>query len=58
MTARLPLLLAAAVLLIGGGARVVQATGDGLGWLGVGAGLLTIGIWVGLEVRAWKDDRP
>lgn len=57
MTARLPLLLAAAGLMLGGGARVVQATGDGLGWLGVGAGLLTAGIWVGLEVRAWKEER-
>jgi hypothetical protein len=55
MTARLPLLLAAAILLIGGGARVVQATGDGLGWLGVGAGLSAFGTWLGLEVKGRSE---
>lgn len=56
MTSRLPLLLGAAVLLIGGGARVVQASGNGLGWLAVGAGLSAFGTWLGLEVRDRKDD--
>lgn len=51
MTARLPLLLAAAILLIGGGTRVIQASGSGLGWLGVGAGLSAFGTWLGLEVK-------
>jgi hypothetical protein len=66
MIGLLPLLFAAAVLLLVGGARVIQASNNGLGWLAAGAGLVMLGVWAGLEVlriildilHTWsRDDR-
>lgn len=53
----LPVALAAAVLLIAGSVRVLAAGLDAYdGTALLAAGLVTLGVWLGMEVRKGGDD--
>ena len=54
---RLPLLLAASVLILGGTLRLILA-GTVDGWAGVSIGALMLGVWLTVELHdKWHNDK-
>lgn len=56
VTQRWPLLLAAALACAAGAFRVAEASDATEGWMLLGAGLVTLGAWIALEVQRNRHD--